>query len=261
MMDGEILKKPPIVEALLEVQWELKSGGMPRPADPYFQLLVGSFYEKIKASYPFYEPLPASAVPDEVTGPIVKHRFRVEKGQWPLIQIGPGIMSVNQTERYQKFLNFKQLAIEAINALYDAHPQKQNLVIKCIKLRYIDAKEVDYSKQNIFSFLREKMHIPIDMPSFLLLEGKLQEVPVGLNLMNSFRCNEPPGIAKLTISTGHIEGKMAVIWNQILKSSDDDVPEMPNGFDKWIDKAHIILDGWFWKLIEGDLKKEFNNEA
>lgn len=251
------LKNPPIVEALLEIQWELKSVGALNPTDPYFQLLVGSFYEKIKSQYPFYEPLPASTIPDDITGPVVKHRFRVAKDGWPLVQIGPGIMSVNQTEKYGTFGNFKPLAIQAVNTLIEAYPAGELKIISVL-LRYIDAKELDYSQENICEFLTEKMHIPLEMPSFLFMAGKLEPFPLNLNLKSSFRCNEPPGTATLSISTGHKEGKRAVIWDQMLKSTGDDVPNMGQNFETWIDQVHLVIDAWFWKLIEGDLREEFD---
>jgi uncharacterized protein (TIGR04255 family) len=32
---------------------------------------------------------------------------------------------------------------------------------------------------------------------------------------------------------------------------------MPAGFEGWLDAAHTIIHDWFFKLIEGDLRKEF----
>jgi len=43
----------------------------------------------------------------------------------------------------------------------------------------------------------------------------------------------------------------------MLKSKDDDIVDMPNRFEQWLDSAHELIGNWFWKLIEGDLEKEF----
>ena len=87
-MVEEILKNPPIVEALVEVRWELKEKTPGVHFDPHYQFLLGTFRESLKGVYPFHEPLPTSEVPDEMTGGMVKHRFRVAKDTWPLLQIG-----------------------------------------------------------------------------------------------------------------------------------------------------------------------------
>jgi len=256
-MIEEVLKNPPIVEALVEVRWTLEKSSGPMPIDPHYEFLLGSFYEHIKNDYPFRERLPSASIPDEVTGSVVKHRFRVEKDKWPLIQIGPGIMSVNETEKYTTFEKFKPLAVKAVNDLFDAHPNRDELDIKSLVLRYIDAKEIDYSQENICNFISNKMHIPIELPDFLFQDGRLEKMPTSLSWRTSLRCNKPEGMATLSFSTGTRAGKSALIWEQILHSKDDDIDVMPDEFESWIESAREVIDNWFWKLIEGDLKEEF----
>ena len=88
-MIEEKLKNPPIVEALVEIRWELTEKALAGYFDPHYQFLLGTFREHIKEKYPFHEALPASEMPDEITGGVVKHRFRIAKDAWPLVQIGP----------------------------------------------------------------------------------------------------------------------------------------------------------------------------
>ncbi len=97
-MAEEPLRNPPLVEALVEVRWELVEKAPGVHFDPHYQFLLGTFRESLNEEYPFHEPLPTSALPDEITGGQVKHRFRAAKDAWPLVQIGPGIMTVNETE-------------------------------------------------------------------------------------------------------------------------------------------------------------------
>jgi len=259
-MNEEELKNPPIIEALVEVKWALtKTSGL-NPIDPHYQFLLGGFYERIKKEYPFHQPLPAASIPDEVTGSTVKHRFRVEKDKWPLIQIGPGVMTVNETKKYTTFDKFKPLAVKAINDLFDAHPKREDLEITSLLLRYIDAKEIDYSQDNICNFISEKMHVPIELPDFLFQDGRLEDIPTSFSWRTSLRCNKPEGMATLAFSTGTRAGKPALIWEEMLKSKDADIDDMPDKFEAWIDSAHEIVHTWFDKLIEGDLKEEFQKD-
>jgi uncharacterized protein (TIGR04255 family) len=257
-MIAEQLATPPIVEALVEVRWAMDKTSGPIPIDPHYQLLLGSFYQKVKNEYPFHEALPAASIPDEVTGSVVKHRFRVAKDSWPLIQIGPGVMSVNETNKYTTFEKFKPHAIQALTSLFDAHPKKSELEIKRLILRYIDAKELNYSQENIHNFISNKMHIPMELPDFIFQNGRLETIPTSFRWQTSLRCNDPAGMAILTFSTGIRSGKPALIWEQILQSEDDDIDDMPSKFEEWIDSAHEVIYAWFEKLIEGDLKTEFS---
>ena len=152
-MIDEKLKNPPIVEALVEIKWKLKEKTPTGNFDPHYQFLLGTFREHIKEEYPFHEALPASEVPDEMTGGIVKHRFRVDKDTWPLVQIGPGIVTVNETEKYGTFDHFKPKAASVIKALFKSHPQPADLNINSLMLRYIDAKEFDYFTNDVVSNL------------------------------------------------------------------------------------------------------------
>ena len=252
----EELKNPPIVEALIEIRWKLQKGSGPNPIDPHYQLLVGSLYSKIKDRYEFHEALPVSQVSDEVTGSVVKHRFRVAEGEWPLIQIGPGVMTVNQTKRYSTYESFKPLVLDAIKHLYAEYGGE--LVIEKLLLRYIDAKKFDYAENDVCEFLSSKMGIEIKHFDSVYQEGAIEKKPTSLHLQSSFRCNDPAGTATLSFSTGSHKDERSIVWNQILQSEGDDVPDMPDGFEEWIDGAHRVVKKWFDDLIEGDLKREFN---
>ncbi len=257
-MIEEKLKNPPIVEALVEAKWELAEKKAAGHIDPHYQFLLGTFRDRIDAEYPFHEALPASEVPDEMTGGVVKHRFRVAKDAWPLVQIGPGVLTFNETEKYGLFDEFKPKAVRVIEALFDSHPKREDLKINSLMLRYIDAKEFDYSNNDVCEFLSNSMHVETKVPAFLQIPEKIQMPPVGYSVASSFRCDNPPGVASLRIDTGHKSNQRAIIWNQILKSSGEDVPDMPTDFDKWITDAHDVIYTWFTGIIEGDLREEFN---
>jgi len=254
----EHLNKPPLIEALVEIKWELVDGPTGQ-YDPHFQFLLGVFRNHIKNKYPYHEPLPACNVPDEFSGTMIKHRFRIGKEAWPLVQIGPGVLTVNETQNYDTFETFKPQAIKVIQDLFASHPDKNSLQINSLKLRYIDAVEFDYSNENIYDFLKDKMHLETVSPSVLLKEN-IENLPVQYSSKTSFRCNAPPGIATFTVQTGHKSDKRAVIWNQVFQSSDSDVPNMPDGFEQWMDNAHNVISEWFKGIIEGDLEGDLEGE-
>lgn len=259
-MEHKQLANPPLVEVILEIRWELQEGTVPQTkTDPHYVLLPGKLHATLSKNYPYHEPLPQASIPDEITPYTVKHRFRHEKDGWPLIQIGPGILTVNHTKKYTTFDEFLPLAVSAVNELFKVYPEPENLKISNLLLRYIDAKEFDYKKEDIQVFLRDKMGVPILLPDKLFNNTGVDRIPRSFTWNTSFSCNMPNGLATLKFATGLSNGKPALIWEQIVQSSHDDVPDMPKGFKNWIKDAHKLTESWFLSLIKGDLEQEFNN--
>jgi uncharacterized protein (TIGR04255 family) len=259
-MGPKQLKNPPLVEVILEARWELQNGPVPETKiDRNYALLLGKLHDKLSSQYPFHEQLPQASIPDEISPYIVKHRFRHKKDEWPLIQLGPGVLTVNHTKKYTTFDEFCPLAVSAVKHLFNVYPQPEILKIASFVLRYIDAKEFDYQKEDILSFLRDKMGVPVSLPDKLFDNTGVKKIPRNFTWTSSFTCTNPRGLATLKFATGLSNGKPAIVWEQIVKSAHDEVPEMPDGFQKWIQDAHKVTECWFLSLIEGELEREFNN--
>ena len=59
------LKNKPLVEAALEIQWQLQAHATPGiKTDPHYKMLLGRFYERLVDTYPVHETLPAAALPE-----------------------------------------------------------------------------------------------------------------------------------------------------------------------------------------------------
>lgn len=257
------LKNKPLVEAFIEIKWELKEGKTGGQSDPHYKFLLGPLREKISEKYPEYEALPTATIPDEMAGYMVQHRFRASAGGWPIIQVGPGVFSFNQTTEYV-WTEFREQAVEAVDKLFEAYPKKEDLKINSIFLKYIDALEVDYFSENIFDYLKNKLKINVDFPDNLFEGSDVQSFPQAFNMQTSFSCSAPPGRINLLFATGHHkkgeDNQPALIWHITMHSAGNDVPEMPNQFSGWLDAAHRKTHDWFFKLVDGDLLRSFRGE-
>src|SRR3989304_4360283 len=121
-------KNKPLVEAIFEVRWKLQ-GAPPGPViDPHYKLLLGRLFDRFLKDYPEHEQLPAANIPDEIAGYIIQHRFRVAANKWPLVQVGPGVFSVNSTSDYI-WPDFRLRVETALEKLYDAHPKVTDLKV------------------------------------------------------------------------------------------------------------------------------------
>lgn len=257
-MGHKELKNKPLVEAIFEIKWALMEKQPGIKIDQHYKILLGRFYDKVSNDYPVHEPLPAAEIPDEFTAHTVQHRFRIGKGGWPLIQLGPGIMTINDTKKYT-WTDFKSRSCIAFNRLYESYPKKEDFIIDNLLLRYIDAVDFDPTSSNILDFLKEKMKVNISLPEKLF--GKdISHIPSLFNGNVSFQCATPKGILSLRFATGRRDGRSALIWETLVRSMGIDLPAMPDEFEKWIDSAHKITHDCFFTLIEGELERRFGGE-
>lgn len=253
------LKYKPLVEAILEIRWRLQ-GIAPGPQnDPHYKLLLGRLFDRMLQKYPEHEQLPSANIPDGLLGHVVQHRFRVAANSWPLVQIGPGVFTINSTADYT-WPDFRPRVLSAIEKLYDAHPKVSDLNITNIILRYIDAVDFDYRGEDAFEFLRNKLKLNISLPTNLFEKTGVENKPSTFTWQCAFNCENPKGTINIRFATGQKENNPAIIWETIVESTGENLPEMPKAFEGWLDEAHDISDNWFFKMIEGELERRFSGE-
>ncbi len=255
-MPQKVLKNKPLVEVLVEIRWHLESPAAYVFVDPHYKILLGRLYDRVRVLYPEHEQLPTAIMPDEFAGYVIQHRFRKATNEWPLIQVGPGIFTINETATYM-WDDFRSRAISAVKELFDAHPSPEALKITSLLLRYIDAKPFDYSQDNVLAFLDKKMGVDVSLPGSLFEDTGIISTPRSLTIQASFACANPPGTVVLGIGTGTSSDQQALVWETMVQSAEPDIPMMPDNFETWLDAAHAITHDWFFKLIAGDLEKEF----
>jgi len=259
-MSRKELKNKPLVEAIVEIRWLLPDQGIPGIAvDPYYRLLLGRFSERVEKDYPAHEALQTASIPDGMVPHVVQHRFRAAKDSWPLVQLGPGIMTVNDTAGY-KWEGFQEKCEKALDQLFEAHPSSENFKIQDIVLRYIDAVAFNLDEENIFKFLREKMKIGLALPDNLFADTKISKNPSSFNWQASFSIKEPEGMITMRFANGVKDDQSSLIWETIVHSSGTQIPKLPDGFSRWLHSAHNVTDDWFFKLIEGELERGFSGE-
>ena len=255
-MARKILKNKPLVEALFEIRWELQESEAGGKTDPNYKFLIGRLYDQLIKEYPFHEQLPSASMPEEMCEHIIQHRFRKGENKWPLVQIGPGILSINSTKDYD-WDDFKKRIVNAINIFYKSYPESENIIITSLMLRYIDAIKFDYTNGDIIDFISEKMNISVSIPEQLFNEGHVEQKPLSFNWSFSYPCTKPKSIINLRLGRSKsVENNNGLMWETIV-SSQSDIPKLPSELKKWLKDAHYLTDDWFFKLVEGDLLKEF----
>jgi len=252
----KILKNKPLIEAIFELRWDLSGkAASGERVDPHSKILVGAVYDKIKSEYPFHEQLPASEVPDRFTPYIIQHRFRKSEAQWPLVQIGPGILTLNDTVGYV-WEDFSQRISKLLHVFFDTYPDLENLKPLIVILHYIDSIEFDY-ENDILKFLQDKMRIAVNINEDLFAGTGITLPPFDMDMKFSFFSTTPKGAMDIRIRRGKRLESDVLIWETIFKSKGEDAPKSEEEINVWVNDSHRLTDDWFFKLIQGDLLKEF----
>jgi len=250
------LKNKPLVEAIFELRWELQKKTDEMKIDPHYKILVGRIYDRVRTEYPFHEPLSTATMPDEIAGYVVQHRFRRDEGVWPLIQVGPGIITLNDTDRYT-WEDFKKRISNLLDNLFDAYPDAENnLKVNELILRYIDAVNFDYEKDDIFDFLKEKLRLNVEVYE-KLFDDKVSKSPSQLDIRFFFPCTRPKGAIYVRFSRAKRKGADTLMWETMVRGLGQHTPKVKDKIIVWVEEAHNLTNDWFFKMIEGELLRRF----
>ena len=253
------LRNKPLVEAIFEMHWALQQKAPGVALDPHYRLLLSRLYDRLLTTYPEHEQLDAARLPEEMAGHAVQHRFRTAKDDWPLVQLGPGVLTVNDTHKY-KWEDFCARLMDVQGKLYAAYPDPNELRVESLFLRYIDAVDLDYPSSSVFQFLQDKLKISISLPQNLFENTNVEALPQHFESRQMYRSTRPLGVINLRFATGQWSNEPALIWETTIQSAGPDLPKMPEGFEAWLDQAHTLVNDWFFKMIEGDLYRRFSGE-
>src|SRR5690606_34121562 len=111
--------------------------------DPEYAFALGKFQDALKDAFPHHVAKFPSEVPYQLLNYQTAHQFWQKNKQWPVVQLGPGIATVNDTEQNYEWKKTYLPNVETmLKALQKSYGK---LVFKSLSLRYIDVVRVaDY---------------------------------------------------------------------------------------------------------------------
>ncbi len=254
----EVLTNKPLKEVIFELHWELpeitESG---EKFDPSYRRFFARMEAGIIGDYPEYKPLSAAEIPERLIPHIVQHQFWTAKQTWPVIQVGSGIITVNDAAGYH-WADFKEHISYLVESFFKAYPDSSNLNLSKVSLKYINARVFDYDQENVFEFLKDKLKVGIDMSQTIPKESQMTTTPYALALVTVFTNKQPKGSTEIKIRRGkiHEDDVLFLELTSVATAEDTPVPEH-NDIVTWSDEAHSLIRGLFFKMIEGELFEEF----
>jgi uncharacterized protein (TIGR04255 family) len=250
------LPNKPLIEAILELKWKppfFSSSSLGVDGD--LRLFLGRFHDAVREQYPAFEILPTAAAPEQAAPNLPQYRFRQIDGGWPLVQLGSGLLALNDTAAYT-WKSFRERAKTIATLVFETYPTK--LEATSLELRYINAVYVDFEKHELFTQIAEKFRIPLSFPPSLFDGTGVSNRALLFGLQSAFPTKSPLGSLRFTISRGRANDRDAILWETIVHTAEKELPTLPTGFLAWLDAAHKTAEEWFFRLVEGELLEQFS---
>lgn len=262
---------PPLGEAWLEIRWQLKPMGPPGLLqDPDFPFALGAFYGLVKDRYPSKRDLAASQAPLEMLPHVVRHQFWRADASWPVLQLGPGVASINFTRPYS-WSDFKAEALYLRSQLLSAYssglPQ-----LDIVILRYLNAEPFEFADNDVLKFLGSNLNTTLSLPRYVPGPFSGKPHPTSLHLQLSFDLQTPKGSGAILLATGArsldpepgqpTKPSNVAIWQLEVTSGGADAPVLSDEprFRSWLDAAHSAIHEWFFSFIDGNLRTQYSSQ-
>ncbi len=251
MDDNHISKLPmaPLQEVIFELRWKLNFDLTAQSqVDQQFQFAFANFSALSAGKLKYKIMVKPQAVPDAffINRPI--YQFWIEKEQYPVYQLGPGVFTVNETEKNYEWKDFRRSILEGVQWLMQSYSEKLDFSVA--ELRYIDAIEVnDDNEKDLLKFISHNLKIEIKNQ---VIEGKLMD----LQLHQRFKVDSE-NYLNLLLTNGiknSNQSKAIILQTSYNKASNISLENLTG----WIDTAHDTCSSLFKKMISNNLYEQFS---
>lgn len=262
------LAQSPLLEAWLEIRWKIEAVREPvLMRDPGFPYALGVFYRSIQDAFPDREQIGPHNVPQEMLPHVVQYRFREDKDKWPVLQLGPGVATVNFTAPYTWDL-FMEKALYLREKLLDAYGE-QELKVQSLALRYRNGVPFECETSDPLQFFGDNLNTSVTLPEHIPGPVSNRAWPVNTSMDFTFSLSKPRGtgilrlgtgtLARKEPETGHNTTREMLMWQLEIISGAEEAPELDreDRFALWLTLAHAVIHEWFFSLVAGPLRKRY----
>ncbi len=243
-----------LAEAIFEFHWQL-AGDNGENLDPKYSFLPGQFQSSLSAMYPITKSLPTIKIPPEMVPWHVQHQFMKKEDSFPIIQLGNGILTVNQNGQGYSWEEYKSEVQFALDSFKSVHPEAYNKPLK-LNLWYRNTIDFDYLSEPTMKFMADNLNTLLKINSPIENLKKDIDSPISLGLNIAYEFSNPKGVLVISINTGKNSEEENLIVLDIKFISEikhlDDTEYMT-----WLESAHKnCVEKVFFGLLKGNLEKE-----
>jgi len=205
-MKKKKLKNAPLKEVIFELLWELPLDPTGFPIDLDFELAQGIFADKIKKEFPIHKKTIPEGLQNFRMYPKPIHQFWKGEITWPVVQLGHGIMTVNDTDaNYIWEENFLPNIKESLEILIHSYSNAQRFTHASLK--YIDSIDLTDDDKELSKFISKNFQT--DLINRYPLPGSL----TGVNISQTFELPDKTRM-QINIQTAknNATNKPAIAW-------------------------------------------------
>jgi len=243
------LKNAPLKEVIFELLWELPLDQTGFPIDTGFELAQGIFASKIKKDFPVHKKTIPEGFQNVRLYPKPIHQFWKKEITWPVVQLGHGIMTVNDTDaNYIWEDNFLPNIKNSLTILLDSY--ENQLPFNRVSLKYIDSIDLPDNVNDISNYISKNFQT--DLINRYPLPGKLK----GININQTFELPDET-IMQISIqtATNNATNKPAIVWiTGVEKKGLFKKDEIIN----WTVEAHKQVSDTFVNMLEKEFYENFD---
>lgn len=238
------LPNAPLVEVIFEIKWQIIN----QNDIVDFQYLHGDLYSVIKSKYPARENLIPPEIPVEALKGKPFYRYRSGENNYPLVQLGPGVLSINNTDEDYYWDTFEKEIDYLLDSFVSVYPKSNELKFTP-SLTYIDFFEIDFEKTSSLKFINENFNLNITQ-SFLSKENISKE----LNLMFSFEINDKTLVLEFKHAMLNQNKKGIVLQTKIVGQN---IKYSRTNLSEWINESHNTTRKVFMDIVREELYETF----
>jgi len=237
------LPNAPLQEVIFELLWEMDYDERGIPVDHDFDFAQGVFAELLSNNFKYKKRTIPEDVPFTMY-PKTIHQFWKNENEWPVVQLGPGIMVVNEIEKNYSWAKFYILLNNIIEILLKSYKKEMRFV--AVSLKYIDA--VETGNVSIIDFINENFNISVK--NHFSQKTNL----VNININETFEVDGVGNLNVLISSGKSPNNEPSIIWQSNVFSRNT---YATNDIIGWLDKAHIVASNHFKEITKEKLYATF----
>lgn len=243
------LPKAPLQEVIFEARWQLTPDASGKQLiDPRFHFALGKFQDLVKDDFPFAVEKFPKDVPHQLMAYQTMYQFWNSEKEWPVIQLGPGVITVNDTDKKyvweDTFLPLIQKALGHLGKAYDSVSFEQ------YSLRYIDVVNVeDYGFDTWQEFVHQ--HVNFTFNNQFNTRGQLSSLQFN-------QVFDVPDVGQLSVSFSNgvnERKKPTFVWQIGVIQKEESATTAV--VEKWLDKAHDCTSQVFKDFCKKDFYASF----
>jgi uncharacterized protein (TIGR04255 family) len=245
------LSQAPLLETVFQTRWAAPEPEDGHPHTALHTLLLGAAQRE---GFPVLEQINEAYtnVPHVPTW-----RLRPTEGDWPVLQIGVGVLTVNQGREGYDWKRFKAATLSAFEMLLRTRLLEADAApFVGLELTYFDGFPFE-GGETIEQFLRKKMWLRFGTPTEFLKREGLKPAIKSARLAFELDSTEPEGVLTIEVRDSSFSSGGGLLMQTVVRSLGERMSYTADGVSNWLEAAHELQRHAFKTLIQPTYMRSF----